>query len=325
MPPALELRELTKDYGSVRALDLLTLAVEEGEIMGFLGPNGAGKTTAIRILFDLIHPTSGSASVQGFDCQKQSLQARALMGYLPGEVNLYEDLTGRQTIDYVAGLRSLRTEQSFVTDLIERLQLDPSRRVGAYSKGNLQKLGLVLAMMYKPPIVVLDEPTSGLDPIIQDEVASLLFDLTAEGKTVFFSSHVLSEVERMCHRAAFLRNGKLVALEDVSQVKARSLHILEVTFESAPPPSTFQIDGVQEVDRSGDTVHLEVRDNLDAVIKALRAARRTGHPHRTTQPGPGVQGVLPRERGVAWRDRGSFSKRCAICDGRCSGTAPAWH
>jgi len=269
MTAAIELRELTKDYGDVRALDAVSLSVAPGEIIGFLGPNGAGKTTAIRILFDLIRPTAGSAHVKGLDCQVQSVAARAHMGYLPGEMRLYQGLTGQKTIDYFAGLRRQPADTDLIDNLVKRLDFDASRSVHAYSKGNRQKLGLILSMMHRPDILVLDEPTSGLDPLIQDEVAQMLFDVAAEGRTVFFSSHVMSEVERMCHRAAFLREGRLVAVEDVHAIKGRSLHIIEVTFTEPPPAGAFHLPGTREVQRDGSTLHLEVQDGLDAVLKAI--------------------------------------------------------
>lgn len=282
MTYAIEFRELTKDYGKVRALDQVSLTIDAGEIIGFLGPNGAGKTTAIRLLFDLIRPTSGSAFVWGQDCQAQSVEARQHMGFLPGEMHLYERLTGQQTLDYFASLRSSPPDREFVQGIIERLELDPSRKVNEYSKGNRQKLGLVLAMLHRPDVLVLDEPTSGLDPLMQDETAAILFEFAAEGKTVFFSSHVMSEVERMCHRAAFLREGRLIAVEEVGSVKAKSLHIVEVTFAQPVPPGEFKIDGVREVQRDGPTLHLEVRENLDGVLKAI--ARHQVMDLRTEQP-----------------------------------------
>jgi ABC-2 type transport system ATP-binding protein len=280
--PAFELRSLTRDYGSLRALDDVSLSVFPGEVFGFLGPNGAGKSTAIRILFDLIRPTAGSAHVLGLDCQRDSVAARTRMGYLPGELNLYDGLTGRQTIDYFASLRNMPAGDGFVDVLIRRLGLDTSRVVSSYSKGNRQKLGLVLAMMHRPDVLVLDEPTSGLDPLVQEEVASLLAEFAAEGRTIFFSSHVLSEVERMCHRVAFLRAGKLVAVEAVSALKGRSLHMVEVTFAGPVPPTDFAIDGVTVVQSQGQTLHLEVRNNLDAALKAI--ARHRVVDLRTEQP-----------------------------------------
>jgi len=271
--PAIEFRRLVKDYGPNRALDGVDLSVRRGELLGFLGPNGAGKTTAIRILFDLIRPTSGAALVLGFDCQRQSVEARRLLGYLPGELSLYKNLTGQGTIDLFRSFRSQYVEDGFLNALLTRLDLDPTRAVGAYSKGNKQKLGLVLAIMHRPAVLVLDEPTSGLDPLVQEEVASLLIDLAGEGHAVFFSSHVLSEVERMCHRVAFLREGRLVALEDVASLKGRSLHVIEVTFAAPIPEDAFALAGVREVGREGAVVHLEVRDHLDAALKTIAKYR----------------------------------------------------
>jgi ABC-2 type transport system ATP-binding protein len=266
---AIEFSCLTKEYDGIRALDGISFAVRRGEVMGFLGPNGAGKTTAIRILFDLIRPTAGNARVFGLDCQRQALEARSRMGYLPGELRLYDGLTGKETIAFFQSLRPQQRDDRFVGGLVERLNLDPSRRVGDYSKGNKQKLGLVLAMLSRPDLLVLDEPTSGLDPLVQEEVAGILAELAEDGVTTFFSSHVLSEVERSCRRVAFLRGGRLVAVEDVGALKGRSLHILEVTFLDPPPATAFDLPGVRVVDSNGNRVHLEIRQNLDATLKAI--------------------------------------------------------
>jgi ABC-2 type transport system ATP-binding protein len=281
MVDAIELRGLTKDYGSLRALDDVSLTVQRGEVFGFLGPNGAGKTTTIRLLFDLIRPTAGSASVMGLDCQTQSVEARRRMGYLPGDLRLYDGLTGKQTIELFRSLRETRKE-AFEEELASRLELDTSRTVKTYSKGNRQKLGLVLAMMHRPEVLVLDEPTSGLDPLVQETVEDLLLAFAADGGTVFLSSHMLSEVERLCHRAAFLRQGKLVAVEEIGAIKGRSLHVVEVTFASEVSPSEFEIAGVQVLEANGQTLHLEVRENLDAVLKQV--ARHTVVDLRTEQP-----------------------------------------
>ena len=281
MTHAIELRALTKDYGSLRALDDVSLTVEPGEIFGFLGPNGAGKTTTIRLLFDLIRPTSGAAFVLGLDCRRQSVQAREHMGYLPGDFRIYEGLTGRQIIDYFGCMRGVM-DDAFVRHLTDRLDLDASRVARMYSRGNRQKLGLVLAMMHRPQVLVLDEPTSGLDPLVQETVEDLLTDFASEGGTVFFSSHILSEVERLCHRAAFLREGKLVAVEEVAAVKGRSLHVIEVTFDAPVSPAEFELAGVRVIDARGATLHLEVRNNLDAVLKQV--AHHTVVDLRTEQP-----------------------------------------
>jgi ABC-2 type transport system ATP-binding protein len=281
MPHAIELRGLTKDYGQLRALDDVSLTVEEGEIFGFLGPNGAGKTTTIRLLLDLIRPTAGSALVHGIDCQQASLEARSHMGYLPGELRLYDGLTGNQTIELFSSMRG-SVDQAFVTHLADRLELDTSRVVRTYSKGNRQKLGLLVAMMPQPDVLVLDEPTSGLDPLVQEAVEELLRSSVAEGRTVIFSSHVLSEVEHLCNRAAFLRNGRLVAVEEIGAVKGRSLHMLEVTFASPVEPDEIAVPGVKVIEAHGPFLRFEVRSNLDGLLKQI--ARYEVVDLRTEQP-----------------------------------------
>jgi ABC-2 type transport system ATP-binding protein len=281
--PAIELIHLSKRYGHVQALDDVNLSIMPGQIVGFLGPNGAGKTTAIRILFDLIRPTTGQARVLGFDCQRDGLAARRSMAYLPGDLRLYEDLTGAELVALFASMRRRRPDEAYVRRLQERLALDLSRPVGSYSKGNKQKAGLLLALMHQPPVLVLDEPTSGLDPLVQEAVADILEENAAAGGTIFFSSHVLSEVERMCSQVAIIRGGRLVALEDVAQLKGRSLHILEVTFAAPVPADAFDLHGIRQLRRDGNVIHLEVRSGIDTVLKAV--ARYPVVDLRTQQPG----------------------------------------
>jgi beta-exotoxin I transport system ATP-binding protein len=280
--PAIEFRNLAKSYGNVRALDGVDLRVEQGRIFGFLGPNGAGKTTAIRCLLDLIRPTSGQAFLLGFDSRSQSMQVRRRSGYLPGDLRLYENLSGRQTIGLFSSFRPGQVEGEYLSRLLDRLALDPSKQVASYSKGNKQKLGLVLAMMHQPEVLVLDEPTSGLDPLVQEEVEALLREQAATGRTVFFSSHVLSEVERLCDRVAFIRAGRIVGVEDVAALKGRSLHIVEVTFAGPVPADAFAVGGVREIRRDGNLVHLEVRNNIDGALKVI--ARYPVLDLRTDQP-----------------------------------------
>jgi ABC-2 type transport system ATP-binding protein len=282
MAAAIEMKAVSRRYGDFLALDGISFEVQEGQICGFLGPNGAGKTTTIRILLDLIRPTSGSARVLGLDCQQEGVQARARLGYLPGDLRLYEGLTGAQLLELFAGLRGERAIPAFGRELRGRLGLDASARIGGLSKGNKQKLGLILALMHRPPVLVLDEPTSGLDPLVQDEVDDILREFAKAGHTVFFSSHVLSEVERLCDRVIIIRRGKVVAAEDVLSIRGRTLHVLEVTFAAPVSEDAFRLPGVEEIRRDGQVVHLRVTSNLDGAIKAI--ARHPVLDLRTEQP-----------------------------------------
>jgi ABC-2 type transport system ATP-binding protein len=210
---------LTKHYGSVEALTDLSLDVREGEIFGFLGPNGAGKSTAIRTLLGFLHATRGSASVLGLDIGSQSVEIRRLTGYLPGGVALYDSLTGEQVLDYLVDLQGREPHRR--AELCERLELSEAvlkRRVRDYSRGMRQKIGVVQALQHDPELAILDEPTEGLDPLMQHAFYRLLDDLRKEGRTVFFSSHVLSEVERLCDRVAIIRAGRLMAVHDVAEL-----------------------------------------------------------------------------------------------------------
>ncbi len=267
--PAIVTEGLTRDFGDVRAVDDLHLEVNAGEVFGFLGPNGAGKTTTIRVLLDLIRPNGGRASVLGFDCQRQTLDVRRRTGYLPDDLHLYEGLTGAEFLAFFASLRPGEVEPAYLEELLERLNLDPSKKVEAYSKGNRQKLGLVQALMHQPDVLMLDEPTSGLDPLVQHEVWLILEEVAAAGRTVFFSSHVLSEVERICHRVGIIRTGRLVAVEEIGTLKARALHIIEVTFAEAVPEAAFAGPGVEVVQHDKNKVRLQVRDHLDDLIKLI--------------------------------------------------------
>jgi ABC-2 type transport system ATP-binding protein len=282
MPAAIETSDLTKDYGRIRALAGASLRIEQGQIFGFLGPNGAGKTTTIRILLDLIRPTSGTASVLGFECRKQSLDVRRRVGYLPGDLRLYESMRASEFLDFVDSFRPEKRDAAFRRQLVDRLHVDVSKPIRALSKGNRQKVGLVQALMHRPQLLILDEPTSGLDPLVQEEVGSLLRDTVRDGRTVFFSSHVLSEVERLSHSVAILRQGSIVAVEEIAKLRGRSVHVIEVTFASPPPAGLFALPGVREVRRDGNTVHLQARDGDDPVIKAIATQRdvvsRNEHP-----------------------------------------------
>ncbi len=283
-PPAIQTLGLTKRYGSsVLAVDSLSFTVNRGEIMGFLGPNGAGKTTTIRLILDFIRPTSGRALVFGLDCRRNSLAVHRRVGYLPADLRLYGNLTGRSLLRLFAGLRPGEVEWSYVESLCQMLDISLDRRVGDLSHGNRQKVGLVLALMHHPDLLILDEPTTGLDPIVHHVVLDLLREVRAQGRTVFFSSHVLPEVEQLCDRVAIIREGRLVAVERVDILKGRRLLQMRLAFAEPVPPDGFaQLPGVRILSHSNSSVHLEVAGEVDPVIKA--AARYHVVAVETIQP-----------------------------------------
>ena len=270
MAAGIETHDLSKDYGPVRALDGLDLQVEAGEVFGFLGPNGAGKSTTIRLLLDLIRPTRGSASIHGLDCQAQSVEARRQVGYLAGEVLLYDRMKGREMVELVAGLRDQRVDRAHVDQLAERLELDLNRRVGTYSKGNRQKLGIVLALMHRPAVLLLDEPTSGLDPLNQRTAQEIFREAAEAGATVFFSSHIMSEVEQLCDRVGIIRGGHLVTVSKLDDLRGTGARHVKVLFRGKLPPASFPVpDGIRELERRGAEVEYSVPGDVDPLLKAL--------------------------------------------------------
>jgi ABC-2 type transport system ATP-binding protein len=231
---AISICGLTKRYGELTAVSNLDLVVNPGEIFGFLGLNGAGKTTTIRILLDLLRATSGQTFIFGHDCLSEGLHARALIGYLPGEMGIYPDLTGGEVLDFLAGLNRQKVDPQHRRELQSRLELDDSRlrrKVREYSTGMKRKLGLIQAFQADPPLLILDEPTEGLDPLMQESFYELLADVQQRGRTVFMSSHVLSEVERVCDRIALLRKGELVLLSTVDEVRKLAARRVRVFFK----------------------------------------------------------------------------------------------
>jgi len=231
--PPISIRKLSKQYGKLTAVKSLDLDVNEGEVLGFLGLNGAGKSTTIRILLDLLRPTSGHAAIFGHDCQKQGLLARAITGYLPGELGVYSDLTGLAVLDLLAGLNG-KVSRKYRSDLQERLELPDSvlrRKLREYSTGMKRKLGLIQAFQADPRLLILDEPTEGLDPLMQESFYELVAQVRQRGRTVFMSSHVLSEVERVCDRIALLRKGELVLLSTVEEVRRLAPRRVHVYFD----------------------------------------------------------------------------------------------
>ena len=272
MTAAILTEKLTKSYGKSRGIVTLDLEVQPGEVFGFLGPNGAGKSTTIRVLLDLIRPTTGRALVLGLDSHRDTLAIQARSGYLPGELSLYPALTGGETLRYLANLRG-GVDWSRVDELCERLDCDLDKKVADLSSGNKRKLGLIQAFMHRPELLILDEPTSGLDPLVQHEFYALVDEVRDAGQTVFLSSHVLPEVQRVCDRVAFIREGALIALEDVSSLTGRAVREIEVVFAEPVPPSAFEgVPGVTQVSVNGkgsNTLRFTVTGSLDAAIKKL--------------------------------------------------------
>jgi ABC-2 type transport system ATP-binding protein len=232
--PPISIRELSKQYGKLTAVKGLDLDVKEGEVLGFLGLNGAGKSTTIRILLDLLRPTSGHAAIFGHDCQKQGMLARAITGYLPGELGVYSDLTGIAVLDLLSGLNDGKVSSQYRGELQERLEMPDSvlrRKLREYSTGMKRKLGLIQAFQADPRLLILDEPTEGLDPLMQESFYELVAQVRQRGRTVFMSSHVLSEVERVCDRIALLRKGELVLLSTVEEVRRLAPRRVNVYFD----------------------------------------------------------------------------------------------
>jgi ABC-2 type transport system ATP-binding protein len=260
--------QLTKSYGSARGIIDVDLSVEQGEVFGFLGPNGAGKTTAIRTLLDLIRPTSGKAFVFGIETSFDPIAIHRRVGYLPGEFALYDRLTGRQTLTYFGNLRG-GVDPDFQEGLIERFDLDPSRRFREYSKGNKQKVGLIAALQHRPDLLILDEPTSGLDPLVQQTFSAVIRETVADGRTVFLSSHVLSEVEKTCDRVAIIRDGRLVRVDRVDALRDLAHHQVELRFAGPVPASAFDhLAGVSDVSADEHVLRLRVTGPISPVVQA---------------------------------------------------------
>jgi ABC-2 type transport system ATP-binding protein len=262
---------LTKVYsGSKPALDSLNLSVEQGEIFGYLGPNGAGKTTTIRLLLDLIRPTNGRASIFGMDARAESVEIRKRIGFLPGELNLWDRLTAREIIRYMGDLRG-GVEMTFVNQLAERLSFDMTKRMRTYSSGNKRKLGLILALMHKPTLLILDEPSGGLDPLMQQVFNQLMLEAKANGQTVFLSSHVLSEVQAICDRVGILRNGRLEAVETVERLTHVDYRSVTLKFrENVAPTLLNGVKGVSKISAKGAReLNLQLQGDFDPLLKAL--------------------------------------------------------
>ena len=273
MPAIIETDRLTKRYGSARGIDDLGLEVRRGEIFGFLGPNGAGKTTTIRTLLDFLHPTAGSARLFGLDSHRDSRAIRARLGNLPGEFTYDDRVTGRELLGFFASLRGLASADR-ADALAERFESNLDRPLRELSRGNRQKVGLIQALFHDPELLILDEPTTGLDPLMQEEFLAVVAEHRDRGATVFLSSHDLDEVERICDRVGIIREGRLIAVEDVQEMRGRAYRHVTVRFGHAADPAVVAgIAGVQDIVADEATLHFRAQGDLDPVIKAIARHR----------------------------------------------------
>ncbi len=268
--PVIVIDKLEKSYGKIQAVRGISMGVERGEIFGFLGPNGAGKTTTIRCMLDVIRPNGGTIRVLGMDAQRDKMALHQHIGYLPGEVRLPGEMTGRQVINYFSRLQG--REPVLLNDLVARFDVEIKRPMKGYSKGMRQKIGIVLAFMCDPEILILDEPTSGLDPLLQKIFHEFLLEEQARGRTVFMSSHIMSDVEKVCQRVAVIRNGELVTVEEVVKLREKAGQRVTVEFGDAVTGEELaRIPGVSMVSKNNNnsSYFLNISGSMDPLIKAL--------------------------------------------------------
>jgi beta-exotoxin I transport system ATP-binding protein len=267
--PAIETERLTKLYGSHRGIEELTMSVREGEVFGFLGPNGAGKTTTIRTLLDLLHPSAGSARIFGLDSHRQSVRIRARLGNMPGDFGFGKHTSGREALALLARLRGVDS-LAYAETLARRLRADLARPMGQLSRGNRQKVGMILALFHRPDLLIFDEPTSGLDPLMQEEFLALVGEERERGCTVFLSSHELDEVERVCDRVGIIRQGRLVAVERVADLLGKAQRRVSVEFAQPIDPGELRdCPGVGGLEAHGPRMSFKVVGELDPVVQAI--------------------------------------------------------
>lgn len=267
--PPLKISNFTKRYGKFRGIDNVSLELQKSEIFGFLGPNGAGKSTAIRTILNFMKPSEGSIQVFGMDSVKDSVVIKNHIGYLAGDIALYDDMTGHKILEYLTSLGK-KTDWKYVKELETRLDASMDRPLKSLSKGNKQKIGLIQAFMHKPDLLILDEPTSGLDPLMKQVFYDMVLEMKAEGKTIFVSSHDLTEVQKICDRAAFIREGKLVSIEDIKSASNINLRKYSVAFNKAPEIKNFEnIQNVSDIHVTGNSMVFTITGDIGPFISIL--------------------------------------------------------
>jgi ABC-2 type transport system ATP-binding protein len=264
----LEINDLTRDYGGGKGVFSLSFTIGEGEVFGFLGPNGAGKTTVIRHLMGFVHPQSGNCSIGGLDCWRLRDKIQKNVGYIAGELSVFDEMTGLQYLKFVAAYRGM-TDTARMNELIELFELDPTVRLKKMSKGMKQKVGIVAAFMHDPQVLILDEPTSGLDPLMQNRFIDLVRQERERGKTILISSHSFDEIERTCHRVGIIRAGHLVAVETIDKLKTEQKKKYEITFENEKAVRKFLNEDFNSKTQNETTVSVTVANDMDKLIKTL--------------------------------------------------------
>jgi len=262
----IEVKGLAKYYGQTHAVDDVSFSVEKGEVFGFLGPNGAGKTTTIRCLMNFLKPTAGEIKIFGADAQKNSTEIKNKIGFLSGDVRLYDGWTGN---DHIKFLEKLRGRESVASELISKLNFNPRLKFKALSSGNKQKLGLILSLMFEPELMIMDEPTLGLDPLLQNTIYEILESLREKGTTIFMSSHNLAEVDRICDRVGIIKDGKIVATESIASLKEKRMHTVKVHFASGYSKDDFIFDGVEIQQEIPNGLVIGVKGDINPIIKKL--------------------------------------------------------
>lgn len=265
----IKIEGFSKNYGSSAAVKNLTLRVEKGEVFGFLGPNGAGKSTTIKSLLNFLTPSAGEISVFGLDSEKNSVEIKKHIGYLAGDISLYDSMSGLQFIKYLTKL-GRNTDWTYVETLAERLQISLEEKIGTLSKGNKQKIGLIQAFMHQPALLILDEPTSGLDPLMKQIFYEMVLEMKDMGNTIFVSSHDLNEVQTICDKAAFIKSGKLIGIENIKENFDFSMRRYTVTFDQPVNTKEFtNISSVSDISQSENKLTLTVSGNVSEVLSKL--------------------------------------------------------
>ena len=262
----IEIKQLKKHFGKIKAVNGVSFSVNKGEIFGFLGPNGAGKSTTMRCLMGFNKPTSGAVEIFGLDMTKKSVKAKEYIGYLPSDIELYDDWTGW---DHIRFFESVRGRSETVNSLIERFGFNPDVKFRSLSSGNKQKLGLILALMSNPKLIIMDEPTVGLDPLLQSEIYKVLFEMRDMGSTIFISSHNLPEVQKICDRVAVIRSGEIVAIENIKTLNKKKIHKIQVRFKDKYTLKEFKVQGVNKIERIEGGLLINSIGDINAIMMAI--------------------------------------------------------